>query len=69
MNVCLNVQLHSMLSGDDASKEQVEKQVLNIWDRIYKTWFAKVLCRFCLTSEILSVVSLGVSWLGAGPLT
>jgi len=32
-----------MLSGDDASKEQVERQVLNIWDKIYQTWFAKVL--------------------------
>jgi len=31
-----------MLSGDDASKEQIEKQVLNIWDKVYQTWFAKV---------------------------
>jgi len=31
-----------MLSGDDVSKEQIEKQVLNIWDKLYKTWFAKV---------------------------
>jgi len=39
----LAVQLRGMLSGDDASKEQVERQVLNIWDKIYQTWFAKVL--------------------------
>jgi len=38
----LIVQLRGMLSGDDASKEQIERQVLNIWDKMYKTWFAKV---------------------------
>jgi len=42
----LNVQLRGMLSGDDASKEQIERQVLNIWDKMYKTWFAKVVLLF-----------------------
>ena len=36
------VQLRGMLSGDDTSKEQVERQVLHVWDKMYKTWFAKV---------------------------
>ena len=41
------VQLRGMLSGDDASKEQIERQVLHIWDKIYKNWFAKVCTCTC----------------------
>ena len=53
----LFAQLRGMLSGDDASKEQVEKQILNIWDKMYTTWFAKVcLClRSCFAKKIVAV--------------
>jgi len=33
--------LNGMLNGDDASKMQVEKQVLKLWDKMYMTWFTK----------------------------
>jgi len=55
------VQLRGLLSGDDASKEQIERQVLNIWDKIYKTWFAKV---SSLEYWFLSLDAATVHWRG-----
>ena len=62
------VQLRGMLSGDDASKEQIERQVLNIWDKMYKTWFAKVVVSLflCLQAdEQSSHVCIGTALCGS----
>lgn len=33
--------LRGILNGDDGSREQVEKQVLKLWDNMYVNWFTK----------------------------
>ncbi len=35
-------QLHSMFSSDANNRDQIEKQVLDVWDKMYENWMARV---------------------------
>lgn len=34
--------MHSAFNGDEAYKDTVELEVIQLWDHVYNTWFAKV---------------------------
>lgn len=34
--------MHSAFNGDEAYKDTVEQEVIQLWDHVYNTWFAKV---------------------------
>ena len=55
----------SMFNGDETSKENVEKQVLDVWDKLYDNWISRVrtyllivttetllTCLYCLLTSI-----------------
>ena len=31
-----------MFNGDQTSKENIEKQVLDVWDKLYDNWISRV---------------------------
>ena len=35
-------QIHDLVNGPSSSNQQIETQVLEMWDRLYESWLARV---------------------------